>query len=239
MRYTICAIAAMEQLEQAPSFKEQAFRRIKAGILTGALRPGARLREREVAARFGISRTPIREALLHLANEGLVVFSARRGAMVSHRSVDDSAELYSLRGVLVGGAARRAAARMTAADLQRLAQLTEQLGEAARRGDSRKFFEINQHAHETFLARCGSRRLVQICGKLREQLQEYPIRMSSMPGWMAQSTKEHRAMLRAFRRRDPGIEGMIRRHWRFKLPRERIVEILEAKESIAEVGGKR
>ncbi len=214
---------------QIESLKERAYARLKGEILHGRLAPGARIRERAIAGRFGFSRTPVREALLHLASEGLVVFSRSRRATVSHRSVEEIEEIYTLLGLLEGFAVRRAVRRIGESELRTMAGLTVQLEEAARHGDTRKFFKINQQIHETLLSACDSPRLSAICAKLREQLQQYPVQMSSVPGWMAKSVREHREILRAVqRRRASGIEQMIRRHWRFKVPRSRILQTLAA-----------
>ncbi len=209
------------------SLKDQVYARIKGEILRGRLRPGMRILERDIGRRLGISRTPIREALLQLGNEGLVVVAQRRGFFVAHRTLDEIEEIYWLIGILEAAAAARAIRRMGAAEIARLAELTEQLGDACRRRDIAKFVELNVQAHEVFLEACGSPGMRAICSKLREQLHQYPLRMLALPGWMEKSLREHQGILRAFaERREGQIESIMRRHWRFKQPRAEIFKIL-------------
>src|ERR687884_94343 len=93
---------------------------IREAIVDGRLAPGARLKEEELARELGISRTPIREALLILQAEGLVDAAPNRGATVRAHTAQDLDDLYQLRALLEGFAARRAAARLTAEQLEEL-----------------------------------------------------------------------------------------------------------------------
>src|SRR2546421_6975169 len=93
---------------------------IREAILDGRLPPGQRLKEEELARELGISRTPVREALLVLQTEGLVDAAPNRGAAVRSHDVDDLEDLYQLRALLEGYAARRAAANITDAALPAL-----------------------------------------------------------------------------------------------------------------------
>ncbi|WP_337185990.1 GntR family transcriptional regulator [Phenylobacterium sp.] len=95
------------------SLPEQIARRLTHAILGGDYQPGARLPEPEIAARFGVSRGPVREAFHLLAREGLVQFRPRRGVIVTDLSVEETQEIYELRGLLFGHACRLAAARAT------------------------------------------------------------------------------------------------------------------------------
>jgi DNA-binding GntR family transcriptional regulator len=90
---------------------------IREAILEGRLAPGQRLKEEELARELGVSRTPVREALLLLQTDGLVELTPRRGARVRSYAVDDLDDMYQLRAVLEGYAARRAATRISADDL--------------------------------------------------------------------------------------------------------------------------
>ncbi|ODT89405.1 GntR family transcriptional regulator [Phenylobacterium sp. SCN 70-31] len=99
------------------SLPEQIARRLTHAILGGDYQPGARLPEPEIAARFGVSRGPVREAFHLLAREGLVQFRPRRGVIVTDLSVDETQEIYELRGLLFGHACRLAATRATADEL--------------------------------------------------------------------------------------------------------------------------
>jgi DNA-binding GntR family transcriptional regulator len=103
-----------------PSASTTASELIREAIVHGRLAPGQRLKEEELARELGMSRTPVREALLILQSDGLVESVPRRGATVRSYAVDDLDDLYQLRAVLEGHAARRAATRISAADVARL-----------------------------------------------------------------------------------------------------------------------
>src|SRR2546429_295825 len=98
---------------------------IRDAIIDGRLSPGRRLKEEELARELGISRTPIREALLILQSEGLVEATPNRGATVRAHTVDDLDDLYQLRALLEGHAARRAAARIGKRDVAKLGRSCE------------------------------------------------------------------------------------------------------------------
>jgi DNA-binding GntR family transcriptional regulator len=209
------------------SFKDRVYAEIKADIVQGRLRPGMRILTRDIGRPLGLSRTPIRDALLQLSQEGLVVVSPRRGIFVANRTLDEIEEIRWLLGLLESAAAARAIRRMGDAEIRELAEVTRQLVDACRQRKILKFAELNAQAHDVFLAACGSPRLRALCAKLRDQLHQYPLRMFALPGWMEKSVAEHQTILRAFARRQRAqIESIIRRHWRFKQPRAAILEAL-------------
>ena len=235
--YHVSCLAMAGSPLNLKSLKEQVYAQIKGEILGGGVMPGARILEKALGARFGISRTPIREALLQLASEGLVVVLQRRGIFVAHRTLEEIEEIYALLGLLEGAAAARAIRRMGKAEIGALEALQRSMEDACERGDIRKFVEVNVQAHEVFLEACGSPRLREICAKLREQLHQYPFRMLALPGWMEKSLAEHDEILRAFAARQEGrIERMMQRHWRFKEPRREILQRLTRAEPEMEAG---
>jgi DNA-binding GntR family transcriptional regulator len=207
------------------SLKQQAYQRVRHEILRGELPPGTRIRERDLAERLGISRTPIREALVEMAAEGLVVFLPRRGIVVSDPTVDEVEEIYALLGVLEGYAAAKVIRSMTNDELRELRRLTEALADSVRLKDTMKFMEINSEIHNVFLQKYPGSHLREICAKLREPLYQARVRLLSSAGWMEQSLREHKELLRVFERRDARkIERLIRRHWRFKETRRDMLE---------------
>jgi DNA-binding GntR family transcriptional regulator len=134
---------------------------ITKAIVDGRLRPGARLKEDELARTLGISRTPVREALLMLRARGLVDMSPNRGATVRTYDADQLDDLYGLRAVLEGHAARLAAQRATEEQLAEIdASCTRFDALVARKGDD--FLELvaeNARFHSGVLDAAGSRRL--------------------------------------------------------------------------------
>ena len=120
------------------SLRDRAYDDIREAILTGALRPGERIKERDVAAQMGISTTPVKEALRRLEQEGLVVSQPRRGAVVGPLVLTPPDEILKIRAHLEGLAARLAAEKMAAADRQALGAELDELETLYRDSDDRE-----------------------------------------------------------------------------------------------------
>ena len=111
------------------SLRDLAYEGIRDAILSGALEPGERVKERDVAAQMGVSTTPVKEALRRLEQEGLVVAQPRRGAVVSSLARIPVAEIEEIRGLLEPMAARLAADRMTEPEIERLQAIVDEMAE--------------------------------------------------------------------------------------------------------------
>jgi DNA-binding GntR family transcriptional regulator len=142
---------------------------IRAAILDGRLEPGQRLKEEELARELGISRTPVREALLYLQAEGLVEAAPNRGAAVRAYAPEEIEDMYDLRALLEGHAAGRAATRISAADLRRLRRSNERFARLdAGERDLAELIRENLVFHNTILEAAGSERLAQMVRQVIE-----------------------------------------------------------------------
>jgi DNA-binding GntR family transcriptional regulator len=138
---------------------EDAVEKLRAGILSGQLAPGEKLGAEELAAEFGMSRTPVREAFRTLASEGLVDLSENRGARVREWSDDELDSLFETRESLEGMAVRRAAQRITPAECDYLHELAVQIAELAEPGPRQDLAEVqrlNGEFHSGIIAIAGS-----------------------------------------------------------------------------------
>lgn len=140
------------------------FERLRRSILEGEYGPRERLVEEQLAERIGVSRTPIRQALTMLEAEGLVEIVPNKGAMVCSFSTEDVWDIYDLRAVLEGHAARRAAGRIGGVDLERLRSLAGEMeGLVGRYADHeeeiRRLVVLNQEFHGTIVAASRNKRL--------------------------------------------------------------------------------
>jgi DNA-binding GntR family transcriptional regulator len=150
--------------------------RLRALILTGEYGPDERLIEEQLAERLGVSRTPVRQALTMLEAEGLVEIEPNRGATVCSFSIDDVWDIYDLRAVLEGHAARRAAGRIERRELEYLRELTGEMEGLAGRFDDheeeiRALVGLNQEFHWTIVEASRNRRL----GRLINRTVEIPL----------------------------------------------------------------
>ncbi len=132
---------------------------IRRAIIDGRLAPGRRLKEEELARELGISRTPVREALLMLESEGLVELIPKRGASVRAYAVDDLDDMYQLRALLEGYAARRAATRISPEDVARLEESCARFDRLRAEDDLLELVKENLFFHNVILEAAGSERL--------------------------------------------------------------------------------
>src|SRR5919202_6686418 len=121
-------------LQEHPSLQEKVYDHLKQAILAGEIQPGERLLETRLAKSLGVSRIPVREAIRKLEREGLIVAFPRRGVYASSLSPRDVDEVYAVRAVLEGLAARLAAEHRTEEQLGRLDTIVAEMAEQAERG---------------------------------------------------------------------------------------------------------
>ncbi|CAG4919357.1 unnamed protein product [Acidocella sp. C78] len=190
-----------------------AYESLLKAIEEGALPPGARLREAELAQRFGISRTPVREALKRLEHQGLVVHTPHQGATVATLSDVQMSELYEMRAVLEGAAARMAAQHAAESDIALLAALIER--DAALIGSPADLALNNRLFHRQILTASRNRYLHDMLESLRLSLALLGGTSLAVAGRAAKSVEEHRAILDRIAARDPdGAEAASRDHIR-------------------------
>ncbi len=174
--------------------------RLRTQIFSRELEPGDWIDEQKLALEYGISRTPLREALKVLAVEGLVTMKVRRGAYVTEMSRDDVAQVYHLLALLESDAAGVVAQRASPAQLETLRQLHERLEKQARQRDS--FFSTNEQFHMALLEIAGNRWCQQIVADLRKGRKLNRHHSLFKHGRLADSLAEHRALMAAIEARD-------------------------------------
>jgi DNA-binding GntR family transcriptional regulator len=187
-----------------------AYRQILADIRAGVLMPGARLRETDLAERFGISRTPVREAIRQLEADGLVAHVPRQGATIRELDYTEVMELYEMRAVLEGTAARLAA--RAASDME-LDELTALNAEMAGTIDTTTAYELNRQFHMTLLDAAKNRYLVKSVNALQKTLLILGPTTLIEPIRATQAVQEHEVVLAALRDRDgQHAEAAMRAH---------------------------
>jgi DNA-binding GntR family transcriptional regulator len=164
------------------------------------LEPGSWIDELKIAEEYGISRTPLREALKVLAAEGLVTMKVRRGAYVTEVSEKDLSDVYHLLSLLESDAAGVVAERATDAELKELQLLHKELESAT--GNRDKFFAINERFHMRLLGIAGNRWRDQMVADLRKVMKLNRQNSLLKSGRVRESMLEHRAIMEALARRD-------------------------------------
>ena len=187
-----------------------AYRRLLEDIRSGTLSPGARLRETELAERLGISRTPVREAIRQLETDGLVIHLPRQGATIRSLDHAEVVELYEMRAVLEGTAARLAARAASDIELAELAALNSEL-ESAPVGAAAR--ELNRVFHRTLIDAARNRFLIKSMSALQKTLLILGPTTLADPDRALSAVAEHAAVLAALQARDGSrAEAAMRAH---------------------------
>jgi len=179
---------------------EEVAEQLRQRIFRRELEPGSWIDEVQIAREFGISRTPLREALKVLAAEGLVTMKVRRGAYVTEVSETDLADVYHLLSLLESDAAGVVAQTATDQQVKELQQLHKEL-EAAQ-GNRDKFFAINERFHMRLLEIAGNRWRDQLVADLRKVMKLNRHNSLLKTGRVKESMLEHRAIMDAIAKRD-------------------------------------
>jgi len=196
-----------------PGRAASAYHRIKEAILGGALRPLERITEGDVAARLGLSRTPVREAFGLLAAEGLIHVVPQRGSFVSQLRIDDLLEIYQIRTPLECMAARAAAETIDDGALAMLDRLVEV--EAAGQGTrtNKESLDANREFHRIIIECARNRRLQALVGHLQGQVHRARLLWPSTRRRLDETWKEHAELVAALRAGDPDMaEHVMRTH---------------------------
>jgi DNA-binding GntR family transcriptional regulator len=185
---------------------------IRDAIVEGRLEPGRRLKEEELARELGISRTPVREALLVLQAEDLVSATPNRGAVVRSHDAEELDDLYELRSLLEGHAARRAAERATPEQIALLRASCERFAAVAD-DDLAGLVRENLVFHDAILGMAGSARLASMVGKVIKLPLVYNSYRWYSPEQKRISVEYHRRIVSAFAAGDaPAAERIMRDH---------------------------
>lgn len=186
---------------------------IREAIMDGRLEPGRRLKEEELARELGISRTPVREALLILQTEGLLEASPNRGATVRTYDVKDLGDLYMLRAALEGVAARLAAERVTTRDIHRLTRSCDRFDQVAESGSLKDLVRENLVFHDAILEIAGNERIAQLVRGVTELPLVYKSYLWYSPSQKVVSAHYHRQIVNALAARDPErAESVMKQH---------------------------
>lgn len=199
--------------------------RLRAAIFGGDLAPGQRLVEDDLAARLGVSRAPIRDALKQLEQDGLVTPAGKRGKIVTILSVEDVWEVYSLRATLEAMAVRLAIER-GAGWLGELAEIVQAMNVAVPGGDRREFSALDVEFHRTIGRASGHTRLVRSWEAIATQIRLLSQRVidTQYPD-LADVAERHAKLLRILRHGDPdAAEQAIREH--IDSVAERVLEVM-------------
>jgi DNA-binding GntR family transcriptional regulator len=176
-------------------------------IVEGELPPGERVNEGALSEQFGISRTPLREALKVLASEGLVELRPNRGTRVSAITPEEVGELFEAVSGIERMAGELAALRMTERDIERLKALHERMERHYEAGERHEYFRLNQQIHNTVVSLAGNSILEATHASLMVRVRRARYMAIQSPERWHESVQEHRAIMQALEARDSAGAG--------------------------------
>ena len=200
-------------LVDGPAFSAErnAYEYLKGQILSGELPAGAPLRQEEIAAKLNISRIPVRDAIRHLAAAGFVTFESNRRVTVTMLQESDVSELFEIRAVLEGLAARHASKALSDANIARLTWLADQLNRAETMVD--QWMPLHHEFHMLLCSAAGMPTLTKEITSLEQRLQAHVRILIEVHGAAELRLSRHVSVVRALRSRDPDFaERAMRKH---------------------------
>lgn len=198
---------------RAPSAVDLAYQAIKSDILSNRLHPGDAVPIERYVKDLRLSRTPVREATIRLEREGLIEIRARMGTFVSHLDLRHIRDMYRVRRLLEGEAAREAALR---APVEALEQLRRELAAFSETGeiDTRGMSETGQRVHQLIVKHCENQELQRLIFSLQDHFTRFRSLSIQLPEKVLSSHREHLAILDRLMARDPdGACALIHQHF--------------------------
>jgi DNA-binding GntR family transcriptional regulator len=213
MDVVIGAAVGVPAIERRHSLRRQVADALRAALITGKMKPGVIYSAPALAVEFGVSPTPVREAMIDLVKDGLFEAVRNRGFRVVPLSAHDLEELIELRGMLEVSPVVKLAGAITAEAVAPLRALADEIVLAAERGDLPGYVDADRRFHAGLLALHGNQTLVGLTARLRNRARLYGMEYLGDPGRLATAAREHGELLDALLDGDAaGAEETIQRH---------------------------
>ena len=177
------------------SLKEQVYEYLRDQMQTGKLLPGSLINLDDTSRKLGVSRTPLRDALLQLEMENFVSIIPRRGIVVKQLTLKDIQEYYEIIGSLESRAVLEAMNFMKALDVKKMRDLNNEMEIAISKDNFNHYYQKNLRFHDVFLHLCGNSHLIKIVANLKKRLYDFPRQEGFVKQWEISSIEEHRKLV--------------------------------------------
>lgn len=216
-------LASLKRLFERDGLRgEVVYRTLREAIVRDVFEEGERLQDRILARMLGVSRTPVREALQRLEAEGFVKTLPRLGLVIAEITPQDIEDIYAIRIALEGVAARLAAERATATEVDLLAALNARIAEATARNDLEAMSALNKEFHMAIYRAARNSRLMDLLNILHDAVQRFRRSTLSIPQRAREAVEEHEALIDAIRARDPDRAERVAREHKERAKRVRL-----------------
>jgi DNA-binding GntR family transcriptional regulator len=201
------------------SLKEQVYDYLRHQLRSGEILPGSAINLDETSRKLGVSRTPLRDALLQLESEGFVTIYPRRGIIVNTLSLEDIKNYYQIIGALESTALLQASDKIGEDEIRRMEEIIEGMKRAIESDDFDLYYEKNLALHDVYLASCGNGNLVRILKTLKRRLYDFPRQRGFVKEWELASIAEHTELLQLLKQRKAAEAAAYVRdvHWSYRV----------------------
>jgi DNA-binding GntR family transcriptional regulator len=226
--------APAKRRKKTASLTERVYAMLRSEILTCVLEPGREVSEAELAERFDVSKTPVREALANLRSEGLVRTFPRRGYQVVPVTFGDMNELFDLRTILEAGAAELACQRITDAEIDNLNRLADVVYDRSEQPSLKRFIQANRDFHIAIAKASGNERLYHLLSRQIDELERFFYLGARLRDVSSETQSDHHVIVETLRKRDPAAarEIMIRHN---EVTRQGLFQALASSRSIGNI----
>lgn len=211
------------------SLAEHIYQDLEAKIISGALKPGQRIIEEELCSNYGVSRSPVREALRMLESHGFLEREPRKGVSVTRITLKEAEDIYTIRARLDSLAIYLAIKYNKPRVLPKLKNLHQKMIETAGRNSVNEYYRLNRQFHDAISQACENQRLMRLLDTFDKQTMRYRRMVIREPGWMQESLKSHAAIIDWFETGDLEKAERFRQSVILSHVRERFAKVDEEK----------
>jgi len=214
------------------SLKDQVYEYLRNQIKIGELRPGSHINIEETSKQLGVSRTPLKDALLQLEMEGFVTILPRKGVLVRQLTIEDIKEYYEIIGALESTAFLSGYDKINATIVQKMKNLNSEMIEAIGANNFTLYFQKNLEYHDIFLGLCKNKNLAKITDNLKRRLYHFPRREGYLKQWEESSIREHVELTRLIEegKKEEAAAFIRDVHWSFKIQEKFLKKLFQKQE---------
>ncbi len=218
------------------SLKEQVYDYLREQMERGEIRPGAVINMEDTSRELGVSKTPLRDALLQLESENFVTILPRRGVVVNVLTLEDIKRYYEILGALESAALLSCFGRIKKTHIDRLKTLNAKMSRAIARDNFNSYYQNNLNFHNVFLDLCGNDLLKKIVNNLKRKLYDFPRQQGFVKEWELESIEEHEKIVELIEKgKSQEASNYIRDvHWSFGVQEKYIQRYYSQAASLAE-----
>jgi DNA-binding GntR family transcriptional regulator len=208
------------------SLKEQVYDFLREQMRRGEILPGAVIDMEETSKKLGVSRTPLRDALLQLESEDFVTILPRRKVVVNVLTVRDIKNYYEIIGALESIAIIKAFERLGRKEIDFMEQMNQEMKQAIEADNFDLYYEKNLNFHNTYLSRCGNEKLMRIVNNLKKRLYDFPRPQGFVKEWEEASIGEHAQLIKYLgeEKKEDAAKFIREIHWSYEVQEKYIVK---------------